>query len=449
MDRSVIGLLVLLGGTACGGDTPGNTIIPPVPVPAQLAYVSGDKQAALITHRLALPLVVMVKNSDGSPASSAAVNWTVTAGGGLLSPSPTELRNSSISSSTDAGGVTSVGWILGSAIGPQTVLATAPGLNGSPVTFSATGTASPLILQNTGAEWNVALSDTTDVGGALASVWGSASSEIFAVGRCSDVSLVIRYDGSRWSAPTNCPSPGMETPFADQYTSVWGNTPSDVFAVRQFNGTMGSSVAIDHFDGQSWTQIYEGQCSTPCALTARAIWTGRSGSAIAVGGNGSVLRYDGAAWNAETSGTTANLDAIWGSGPSGPVFAVGQDGTIIMNAGSGWLTETSGTSQPLYAVWGTSANDIFAAGGGGTILHYDGNAWTAQASGTTQTLRALWGSANNSVFAVGDATTILHYDGTAWAAQRIGPTVSTPITLTGVWGISPTTVIAVGSLFIR
>jgi hypothetical protein len=251
----------------------------------------------------------------------------------------------------------------------------------------------------------------------------------------------MRYDGSGWTVPPAwCASGGTLATF----TSVWGNSASDVFAVRTSALPPSVSSVIDHYDGQSWTQTYVRNCSF-CGFGARAVWTGAAGSAIAVGDSGTILRYNGASWNPEASGTTAHLRAVWGAGSSGPVFAVGDGGTIVINNGSSWSAQTSGTTQPLYAVWGASASDVFAIGGNGTIIHYNGTAWSAQTSGSTQSLRGLWGSSGSSVFAVGDATTILRYDGSSWTPQSVNAFTNPSMNLTGVWGSSPTNVIAVGA----
>ena len=433
MSRIVV-IGVALGLAALCGCSGGDTIITPVPDPPQLLTVGGENQAAFIGHPVPLPLSVMVKNGDGSVAPNVTVVWAITAGGGTLSASSTL---------SDGAGVASVTWTLGKALGAQTVTASAPGLSVSPVTFTATGRPLPMVIQNSGSGWHMTLLDTTNVSAVLTSIWGAGSADVFAVGTCRGIPLRMRYDGSVWTVPTTCAGLPDFPVFIHRYTSVWGNSASDVFAVRQYPRTMSSTVAIDHFDGHSWTQSYFRQC-LQCGLSVRAVWTGAPGSAIAVGGSGTILRYNGASWDPEPSGTTVNLSAIWGAGPSGPVFAVGNAGTILVNNGSGWTGQTSGTTQPLYAVWGTSGSDVFAAGGDGTILHYDGTSWTAQNSGSTESLRGLWGSSGSSVFAVGDATTILRYDGSSWVPETLARPTNLLMNLTGVWGSSPSNIIAVG-----
>jgi hypothetical protein len=302
-----------------------------------------------------------------------------------------------------------------------------------------------MVLQYTGSTWDMTLVDTSNVSVVLTSIWGAGPSNVFAVGKCRNIPLTMGQNGTAWTVtPPTCASIPPGAAFVETYTSVWGNSAADVFAVRQYPQAMFNRTAIDHYDGQSWTQTYVRQCSF-CSLAVRAVWTGGAGSAIAVGDSGTILRYNGASWNPEASGTTAHLRAVWGAGSSGPVFAVGDGGTIVINNGNSWSAQTSGTTQPLYAVWGASASDVFAIGGNGTIIHYNGTAWSAQTSGSTQSLRGLWGSSGSSVFAVGDATTILRYDGSSWTPQSVNAFTNPSMNLTGVWGSSPTNVMAVGA----
>ena len=91
------------------------------------------------------------------------------------------------------------------------------------------------------------------------------------------------------------------------------------------------------------------------------------------------------------------------------VFAVGGQGTIIHYDGNMWSGMTSGTTYPLLGVWGSSSSNVYVVGSGGLILHYDGNTWSNMPNGTTSHLFGVWGSSSSDVFAVGDQGIILHY----------------------------------------
>jgi hypothetical protein len=68
----------------------------------------------------------------------------------------------------------------------------------------------------------------------LQSVWGSVSTDVFAVGNSG---TIIHYDGNVWGP--------MSSGITNDLQSVWGSASTDVFAV-------GSSGTIIHYDGNTW-----------------------------------------------------------------------------------------------------------------------------------------------------------------------------------------------------
>lgn len=72
--------------------------------PAGVAKVSGDAQAGLPARALGDPVVVRVSDQYGNPVEGAEVAWSVTQGGGGVSPAQT---------TTDPEGLAQVSWTLG------------------------------------------------------------------------------------------------------------------------------------------------------------------------------------------------------------------------------------------------------------------------------------------------------------------------------------------------
>ena len=276
---------------------------------------------------------------------------------------------------------------------------------------------------------------------ALYGVWGSSSTDVFAV---TMRGTVLHYDGINWSSMTT----GNPTWFKD----VWGTSAIDVFAAGLY-GT------ILHYDGSAWNSMTSNTTYYP-----EGIWGSSTTDVFAVGlqsesHQGAILHYDGSAWTSMTS-NTGYLNGVWGSSSS-DIFAVGSYGTILHYDGSTWSAVSSGTTQQLNGVWGTSASDVFAVGVQGVILHYDGSTWSTMASFATcgcwddlhaphgyedmsGCLFGVWGSAWNDVYAVGwkDGTggIILHYDGSIWSTSFGIENVI----LRDVWGGSSSDVLAVG-----
>jgi adhesin/invasin len=105
---------------------------------SRLALVSGDGQTAPVGTALPDSLVVRVEDPFGNPVAGVAVGWTADVGS--VSPA---------SAVSDADGLAAARRILGAVAGGQTAVATAPGLTGSPLTFTHTavpGTAASLVL---------------------------------------------------------------------------------------------------------------------------------------------------------------------------------------------------------------------------------------------------------------------------------------------------------------
>ncbi len=98
---------------------------------ATLAKSGGDHQSGPIGVGLATPPSVTVSDAYGNAVPSATVNWTAVTGGGSTGH-PT--------STTNAVGVASIPWTLGTTLGSQTATGAVASLAGSPATFTATAT---------------------------------------------------------------------------------------------------------------------------------------------------------------------------------------------------------------------------------------------------------------------------------------------------------------------
>ena len=123
----VLGVAVALLAAACGaGEENGPETRPVI---AKTATKSGDVQTGIVGEPLPDDLRVVVTR-DGAPAPGITVTWS-TASGSL---DPT-------SSETDADGVSSSTWTLGTTLGNVAAAASVPNATGSPETFAATAIA--------------------------------------------------------------------------------------------------------------------------------------------------------------------------------------------------------------------------------------------------------------------------------------------------------------------
>jgi hypothetical protein len=120
------GVLLLAAATLRCSD--GGTVDPPGG--GAIEPVSGDGQDAIVGTTLPESLVVQVLDENGDPLSGVTVQWEAV-GGGSVSDGSTE---------SGADGRTGVRRTLGMTVGEQGTTAAAQGLDGSPVSFSATAT---------------------------------------------------------------------------------------------------------------------------------------------------------------------------------------------------------------------------------------------------------------------------------------------------------------------
>lgn len=112
---------------------------------ARIAKRAGDGQTATVGTAVSTPPSVMITDAAGRPVPLTAVTFSVTAGGGTVVPTaPVPSTSSGVASATT--------WTLGPATGANTLTATAAGLAGSPVTFTATGTSGTIIKVGNGSQ---------------------------------------------------------------------------------------------------------------------------------------------------------------------------------------------------------------------------------------------------------------------------------------------------------
>jgi photosystem II stability/assembly factor-like uncharacterized protein len=162
---------------------------------------------------------------------------------------------------------------------------------------------------------------------------------------------------------------------------------------------------------------------------------------IAVGLNGTILKYDAGAWGATTWVTVASPTTEHLMGISGelymPLVACGYSGGIYKsddygNTWTEWLAAGELTSYPLTEVSVVSSTNVWVCGYYGTMLHYDGTSWSIVQVPTDQTIHHIYMIGEDEGYAVGDYGIILHWNGEIWSKS------SSPLSqsLLGVHGIS-------------
>jgi len=135
-------LTATFSSTSTGGKTISATIntvaitqTAPVTVTAgaatQIAAQGQTSWTATVGTAVTPSPAVIVQDQFGNPVALVGVRFDVTGGGGTANP---------VTTSSNASGIATTSWTLGVLPGQNTLTATATGLTGSPVTFTATAT---------------------------------------------------------------------------------------------------------------------------------------------------------------------------------------------------------------------------------------------------------------------------------------------------------------------
>jgi hypothetical protein len=270
-----------------------------------------------------------------------------------------------------------------------------------------------LDLATAGAQWTLQRGTPPPGPGAIRGIWASSGTDVYAAStNTAGANLFHSTDhGAHWTAQQ---AAGM----AIDLNGVGGTTASDVILV-------GDNALILRGANITWTKE---NAPVPAATRLLGIWAIAPGD-IYIAGSGNVILHGGAAsagWITQTVVGTTELRSVWGV--PGNIWAVGSGGTILHSTGTSWAAQTSGTGAELRAVFGTSATDVWVVGDGVVLHSINATTWAPAAEGvpTDVSLRALGGRPSGPVWAAGTGFTILRRDTAAWVVETTGLPVDDP-----------------------
>jgi hypothetical protein len=395
----------------------------PSTLPTQMQLTSGNDQSAMVGTAVPAPLVVTVLNASSVPVQGATVNFvSANAVGAVVSGSTTAVM-------TDASGNASFTPTLDPLDGTNTVLATANGpngkpLTGSPITFTLTGTPGPAaglafteipraVQVNTPFTLVVAIVDSfgnvvtsapataitlalgtnpfdATLGGTLTATTSSgvatfsgltldkvgrgativASSSSFSV-----TSLPIEVA----TPPVRVLGPGMPTPRFDLGAAVGSDGRIYAIGGRSTGGTALAVVEALNVTQMQWTT------STPLPAPRYSFGTAATaGKIFVIGGFGS----DGTPLSSVL--TFDPTTAVWSVGPAMPTArgglaaAVGQNGSIFAIGGrgiSGKVLSTVEVFNPTTGIWTTGPSIPIPNVGISAVTGQDGRIYVLGGTG--------------------------------------------------------------------
>ena len=240
---------------------------------------------------------VLVTDANNNPVSGTTVTFAVTGGGGSVTPA---------SVTTNASGIAAAGWTLGTTAGTNTLTATASGLSGSPVTFTATGTAGPAT------KYVVTAGTTSPVAGASTTI---------------SAQLADQYGNAVGTS-------GI--------TVTWSKSGSGGSLGATSSTTSGSGIATVSFTtGTTAGTTY----TVTASSTSPSVRTGTSPAITTVAGNAARIALNGGDAQSATVGTVVATDpsVLVTDANNNPVS--GLTVTFSVNSGGGSITGASATTD--------------------------------------------------------------------------------------------------------
>jgi Bacterial Ig-like domain (group 1) len=146
---AVVGGFMVLAGAACS-DSSSNSA--PLVATSISATAASQSLSGVVGQAVAVPVTVLVTDQNGAPLANATVSW---------SPSSSSGSVSAVSSTTDASGVASVTWTLGTVAGVDSLTAQLAGGASVIITAAAAPSSVTSLTIMSGDNQSVAAGSTT------------------------------------------------------------------------------------------------------------------------------------------------------------------------------------------------------------------------------------------------------------------------------------------------
>jgi hypothetical protein len=234
---------------------------------------------------------------------------------------------------------------------------------------------------------------------------------------------------------------------------VWegqtGVTNNTLFAVADDEAgglfAVGGMGTVVRFGGQGWSAQ-----SVDPDIRLVGVHASAPDNAFAYAEEGKGLyHYDGSSWTFHTD-TGFRARDVWCSGPD-EVLLLGRNGVYRFD-GYSWIyvpvpQPPCDDSVCLYsgtgAMWALSPTEVYVTTDYAYVAHYDGETWELQPTvQSSEQLNDIWGSGPSDIFAVGYDGVIVHFDGTSWSPQESGIDNN----IYRVWGSGPSDVYALAGV---
>jgi hypothetical protein len=225
----------------------------------------------------------------------------------------------------------------------------------------------------------------------------------------------VIWNGNNWNI-IRIPYNYQGMPFYHPIQSVYAFGPNDIW----FCGN-----GVVHWDGNSFNPI-----SIPSNVWGpyqmNKLWGSSSSDLYVVGNNGNIAHWDGMKWTKIESGTSTDINDIWGI-----KYSTSNSSLVLCtvsnrdNLGEYKLLSIFGNitkeyfSLPytrLYGVWFNSSRSIYIVGDGAFV--YKNNFLRTIDLGTNYFLTRVKGNGLNDIYISSSDAKIYHYNGLDWKEQN-------------------------------
>ncbi len=261
----------------------------------------------------------------------------------------------------------------------------------------------------------------------LNDVMAFSDGTIFAVGTFGTIKT---YRDGHWKT--------MQSQTTKNLVSLWGSDSSDIYAV-------GEHGALVHFDGSTWKKE-EISISDPDLLS---IWGAGKDNIYIMAKDNEIYHFDGKQWKYERASFDDMDQLFLLSGSSATnIYAAGT--AVYHFDGSGWskISFSKENSIPRFTDLHVTAAGQLAAIEAGTLYLFDGSSWTksefkSRESSKITKFTSVWGDTTTNLYLTGYEKEwtgsgpvdglLLHYDGRQWSVVKRFPMVK-PLSLDGFNG---------------
>jgi hypothetical protein len=196
--------------------------------------------------------------------------------------------------------------------------------------------------------------------------------------------------------------------------NIW--TITTIFAFNENDIWFSAAV---RYDGQNFLEL-----PIPDILmgwSPNKIWGNSSSDLYVVGNNGNIVHYNGSSWTRIESGTTTDINDVWG--------IVDKDGLEKIYCAVSFVFQTGdqkiltiknnnvdslywNTGRRVHSVWTDSKNNVYAVGGG--IFENRKGYWNEITQVPLYYSRNIRGDGTNNIFDCGDYGLFAHFNGSTW-----------------------------------